>query len=59
MPLEHILQLQAALMNLSMSCYPDNLDNVDSILLLCANTLEKYRDSGQYVGGCVKLGRVG
>eukprot|EP01094_Clydonella_sp_ATCC50884_P006271 TRINITY_DN1533_c0_g1_i1.p1 TRINITY_DN1533_c0_g1~~TRINITY_DN1533_c0_g1_i1.p1 ORF type:complete len:793 (+),score=389.42 TRINITY_DN1533_c0_g1_i1:139-2517(+) len=47
MPLEHVLQLQAALMNLSMSCYPSNLDNVDKVLLLCSETLEKFKDSAQ------------
>lgn len=48
MPIQDILQLIVALLKLSMQCYPDNLDNIDQLLLFCANTLKEQKANGYF-----------
>jgi hypothetical protein len=52
---EHVLQLQASLLNLSICCYPSKLEYVDSVLKLCTGTLSKLKEAGRYGdgGGCL------
>jgi len=53
-PLEDILALHASLLNLSIICYPTNLDNVDQIFKFCADLL-KTKEKEAYSGpACVK-----
>ena len=46
MPVQDILQLIVALLKLSMQCYPDNLDNVDRLLVFCSEVLQERKDNG-------------
>ncbi len=39
MPLEDILALYASLLNLSIICYPSNLENVDNVFKFCSEVL--------------------
>jgi hypothetical protein len=41
MPVEDILALEASLLNLATTCYPDNLEYVDEVFKFCAEVLEK------------------
>eukprot|EP00339_Tiarina_fusa_P013002 CAMPEP_0117011558 /NCGR_PEP_ID=MMETSP0472-20121206/9917_1 /TAXON_ID=693140 ORGANISM="Tiarina fusus, Strain LIS" /NCGR_SAMPLE_ID=MMETSP0472 /ASSEMBLY_ACC=CAM_ASM_000603 /LENGTH=766 /DNA_ID=CAMNT_0004714405 /DNA_START=22 /DNA_END=2320 /DNA_ORIENTATION=+ len=46
MPLADILQLIVALLKLSMQCYPDNLENVDRLLVFCSEVLSEQKENG-------------
>ena len=39
MPLEDVLSLQVSLLNLTLQCYPDRTDNVDTVLGYCCSVL--------------------
>jgi hypothetical protein len=43
MPLEDILALQGSLLNLSMTCYPDNLDYIDEIYKFSTEIVAKRK----------------
>lgn len=47
MPLEDILALEASLLNLSITCYPDHLEYVDEVFNFCGEILtnKKYFSS--------------
>jgi len=44
MPLDDILALEASLLNLAITCYPDNLDYVDEVFKFCGDVLEQKKD---------------
>jgi len=44
MPVEDILALEAALLNLSITCYPEQLENVDNVYKFCSKVLEDKKE---------------
>lgn len=40
MPVEDILALEASLLNLAITCYPQQLEYVDDVFKFCADTME-------------------
>ncbi len=43
MPLDDILALEASLLNLAITCYPEQLDYVDEVFKFCGEVLEEKK----------------
>lgn len=44
MPVEDILALEASLLNLAITCYPQQLEYVDDVFKFCADTMETRKE---------------